>query len=254
MTPLPCGFASLDCETTGTDPATARIVEVAVVRVNADGSASTRRWRINPGVPIPPEATAVHGLTDASVAGCPRFADVATEVFMALNKRVIVGHNVRAYDLPLLAAEFARAGLNWLLADAQVIDTLVLDRARTRHDLGAVVRRWCGREHAEAHGAEADAAAALDVLRAMLAAQPATVAELVAESGGNAATPCGKVLWREDGSAVWGFGKHKGKPLAHDRPYAAWVARDAKDMPADVRALAARGARGEDVRRTPQGA
>lgn len=253
MTPLPCALAALDCETTGTDPATARIVEVAVVRVEADGSSSARAWRVNPGVPVG-DSVAVHGITDAMVADAPPFADVAPEVAAALVGAVIVGHNARAYDVPLLAAEFARAGLTWPLADAQVIDTLALDRARTRHDLGAVVRRWCGREHVGAHGAEADAAASLDVLRAMLAAQPATVAELVAESNGNRATACGKVLWGDDGRAVWGFGKHYGKPLAHDRAYAVWVMRDAKDMPADVRALAARGARGEDVRRAPQGA
>jgi len=244
----PATYASLDTETTGTDPATARIVELCVVRVEADGTAVTRKWRCNPGEPIPAEATAVHHITDADVADCPRFADVAPEVYAALDGAVIVGHNVRAYDLPLLRAAFGRACEPWPCEEAQVIDTLLIDRNRTRHTLDAVVRRWCGREHVGAHGAEADALATLEVLRAM--AGGATVADLVAESDGNRATACGKVLWREDGAAVWGFGKHRGKPLAHDRAYAVWVTRDAKDMPADVRALAGRGARGEDVRRT----
>lgn len=228
-------YAFLDTETTGTDPATARIVELCVVRVSPDGTAATRKWRLNPGEAIPAEAVAVHGITDAMVADCPRFADVAPEIYAALAGAVIVGHNVRAYDLPLLRAHFARACEPWPCEEAEVIDTLLIDRARTRHDLGAVVRRWCGREHVGAHGAEADALATLDAL--------------VAESGGNRATACGRVVWGDDGRALWGFGKVRGKPLNSDPGFARWVARDAKDMPADVRALAARGARGEDVRR-----
>ena len=247
MTLPPATYAFLDAETTGTDPATDRAVEVCVARLVPGCAPVVRTWRINPGLPIPPAATAVHGITDAMVADCPRFADVAPEVFAALDGAVVVGHNARAYDLPLLRASFARACEPWPCEESEVIDTLSIDRARTRHDLASVVRRWCGREHVGAHGAEADALATLEVLRAM--AGDATVADLVAESNGNRATACGKVLWGDDGVAVWGFGKHRGKPLAHDRAYAVWVMRDAKDMPADVRALAARGARGEDVRR-----
>lgn len=246
MTPLPCDLASLDCETTGKDPATARIVELCVVRVSPDGAVVTHKWRLNPGEPIG-EAVAVHGITDAMVADCPRFADVAPEVFAALDGAVIVGHNVRAYDIPLLRAHFARACEPWPCEEAEVIDTLLIDRARTRHDLGAVVRRWCGREHVGAHGAEADALAVLEVLRAM--AGGASVAELVAESDGNRATACGRIVWGDDGRALWAFGeKARGKPLNSDRGFARWVAEKAS-FPADVRALAARGARGEDVRR-----
>lgn len=240
-------FAAVDCETTGTDPERDRIVEVAIVRVYANGDRTTDVWRCNPGVPIG-EATAVHGITDADVANCPPFADVAHEVAAALAGCVVVTFNGRAFDLPLLRAEFLRAGFAWPLADAPAVDVLTLDRELTRHTLAGCVRRWCGREHAGAHGAEADAAATLDVLRAMLAARPMALADLVAMSGGNAATPCGRVVWREDGVAVWGFGKCKGAPLNSDAGFARWVAAK-QDFPADVRALASRAARGEDVRR-----
>ncbi len=244
------GFACLDAETTGTDPAADRIVSLAVVRVAPDGTRSTRSWRLNPGVPIGASATAVHGITDADVADCPRFADVAAEVAAALDGATLVTFNGRAFDLPLLRAEFARCGVEW--TPGPDVDVLRLDRARTRHDLPAVVRRWCGREHTGAHDAEADAVATLDVLRAMLAAQPGTVAELVAESDGNAATPCGKVVWSADGRAVWAFGKHKGQPIGAEPAYARWVLGGT--FSDEVKALAARGARGEDVRRAPQGA
>lgn len=237
-------LAAVDCETTGTDPATARIVEVAVILV-APGAAPLRRvWRCCPGVSIPPDATAVHGITDADVADAPPFARIAWEVEVTLRGATLVTFNGLAFDVPLLQAEFARCGVAW--QPGPVVDVFALDRARTRHDLGAVVRRYLGRDHVGAHGAEADAAATLDVLLAM--AGDASVAELAAESVGNRATADGKVLWADDGRAVWGFGKHRGQPVAHDRGFAGWVAGK-PDFAADVRAFARRGAAGEEVRR-----
>ena len=110
---MPGDFVAVDCETTGTDPERDRIVEVAVVR---DGS--RRAWRVFPGVPIPAEATAVHGIADADVAASPRFADVAHEVAAALAGAIVVTFNGRAFDLPLLRAECERAGFAWPLAAA----------------------------------------------------------------------------------------------------------------------------------------
>lgn len=239
---MPGDFVAVDCETTGTDPATARIVEVAAILV-APGAAPLRRvWRCNPGVPVGDSAS-VHGITDADVADAPPFARIAWEVDVMLKGAVLVTFNGLAFDVPLLAAEFARCGVAW--QHGPVVDVLALDRARTRHDLASVVRRYLGREHVGAHGAEADAAATLDVLLAM--AGDASVDALAAESAGNRATADGKVMWRDDGVAVWGFGKHYGKPLAHDRSYAAWVVGGT--FPEDVKALARRGAKGEEVRR-----
>lgn len=234
-------LAAVDCETTGTDPATARIVEVSVVRRAFRCGLRTFSWRVNPGVPVG-DSAAIHGITDADVASCPPFAAVAPAVRAALDGAVLVTFNGLAFDVPLLAAEFKRAGVAW--HPGPVVDVLALDRNRTRHDLGAVVRRYLGREHVGAHGAEADAAATLDVLLAM--AGDASVAELAAESMGDKATPCGRVRWK-NGVAVWGF-KHVGQPLAFDRGFAGWVA--GKDtFPADVREFARRGAKGEEVRR-----
>mgnify|MGYP003490280401 FL=1 len=117
---------------------------------------------------------------------------------------------------------------------------------------GATLGPWAAYQPAEFPGdyrfaTYAVGAATLDVLRAMLAAQPGTVAELVAESDGNAATPCGKVVWSADGRAVWAFGKHKGQPIGAEPAYARWVLGGT--FSPEVKALAARGARGEDVRR-----
>ena len=247
-------LASLDLETTGTDPATSRVVEVGVVKRYPDGGERVISWRINPGVPIPTDASVIHSITDADVATYPPFADVAEDIAATLAGCDLVGFNLRAFDLPLLRAEFARCGVAWPCDDANVIDAFVIYRERERRDLPAAVRFYCGREHAGAHSAVADARAALDVAFAQVVRYPdlagLDVAALDAASGGRQptwATTDGKVRWGDDGRAVWGFGKLAGKPVASDRGFAAWVLRN--DFAADVKAIVKRVLAGEDVRR-----
>ena len=247
-------LASLDLETTGTDPATSRVVEVGIVKRLPDGGDHVISWRINPSVPIPPDASAIHGVTDADVAPCPPFSDVADDIAATLTGCDLVGFNLRAFDLPLLRAEFARCGVAWPCDDANVIDAFVIYREHERRDLPAAVRHYLGREHVGAHGAVADARATLDVAFAQVARYPdlagLDVAALDAASGGRQptwATTDGKVRWGDDGRAVWGFGKLTGKPVASDRGFASWVLRN--DFAADVKAIVRRALAGEDVRR-----
>ena len=247
-------LASLDLETTGTDPATSRVVEVGIVKRLPDGGDHVISWRINPSVPIPPDASAIHGVTDADVAPCPPFSGVADDIAATLTGCDLVGFNLRAFDLPLLRAEFARCGVAWPCDDANVIDAFVIYREHERRDLPAAVRHYLGREHVGAHGAVADARATLDVAFAQVARYPdlagLDVAALDAASGGRQptwATTDGKVRWGDDGRAVWGFGKLTGKPVASDRGFASWVLRN--DFAADVKAIVRRVLAGEDVRR-----
>jgi DNA polymerase-3 subunit epsilon len=212
------------------------------------------RWIVNPEVPIPAEATRIHGLADVHVECAPLFADVAEHIADALRGCDLVVFNGRAFDLPLLRAEFARCGVAWPCEDAHVIDAFVIYRERERRDLPAAVRFYCGREHVGAHGAVADARAALDVAFAQVDRYPdladLDVAALDAASGGRQptwATADGKVRWGVDGRAVWGFGKLAGKTVASDRGFASWVLRN--DFATDVKAIVARVLNGEDVRR-----
>ena len=141
-------LAVLDTETTGVDPLTDRIVELAVVRLDPDGAARRYRRLVDPGVPIPPAATAVHGIADADVAGRPRFAAIADRLARRLDGCDLAGFNLRRFDLPLLAAEFARAGVAFDPADRAVVDAQQIYHAREPRDLAAAVRFYCGREHA----------------------------------------------------------------------------------------------------------
>lgn len=249
--PLVC----LDIESTGPRPDTDRIVELALVVLRPDGSRTRHRWLVNPGCPIPADATAVHGITDEHVAAAPSFDMIAYEVAEALTDVDLTGYNLRAFDLPLLRAELDRSGFAWPCDGARVVDSFVIFRERERHTLSTAVRRYCGRDLVGAHGAVADAEAALDVLLAQLGTYPDLAAmDLVAldiESGGQRpdwATPCGKVRWGDDGEAVIAFGKHNGRRLADvERGFLAWVMRS--EFPADVKGLVARAMRGERVRR-----
>ena len=226
-------LVSLDLETTGTDPATDRIVEVGLVTRRPDGFTTSTSWRVNPGVPIPADATRVHGITDADVARHPTFAEIANDLARYLRDVDLVGYNLRVLDLPMLRAEFDRCGVAWPCDGARIIDAFVIYRERERRDLAAAVRFYCGREHVGAHGAVADAHAALDVALVQVDRYPDLAAmdldALDAVSGGRRPdwlTSCGRVRLA-DGVAVWGFGgKFEGKPVASDRGFASWVLRN----------------------------
>ena len=247
-------LVSLDLEATGTDPATDRIVEVGIVKRYPDGRDDVFRWLVNPEVQIPAESIRVHGYTNEIARIQPLFADVADDIADALRGCDLVGFNLRAFDLPLLRAEFARCGVAWPCNGARVIDAFAIYRERERRDLSAAVRFYLGREHVGAHGAVADARAALDVALAQVDRYAdlagLDVDALDAASGGRLptwASDDGKVRWGDDGRAVWGFGKNAGKPVASDRGFAAWVLRN--NFAADVKALVARALNGEDVRK-----
>lgn len=235
--PLVC----LDLETTGKSTTEDRVVEIGLVRLDPDGQRTSHRILLHPGRPIPAEASAVHGITDAMVIGAPGFVDVAPDLAVELSGVDLCGYNLRTFDLPVLRAEFGRADVVWPCDGARVVDALVIFRERERHTLESAVRRYLRREHEGAHSAVADAEATLDVLLAQLAEYPdlpRDLRELDLESGGRRpdwATDCGKVRWDDQGDAVLAFGKHAGARLVDQRGFVAWMLRN--DFPADVHAL-----------------
>jgi DNA polymerase-3 subunit epsilon len=238
-----------DLETTGLDPASDRIIEIGCVKLlPAKGAAGPgrelRAWRVNPGRAIPPAATQVHGITDADVATCPTFDALAREVLGFLDGCDLAGFHVENFDMPLLRQEFERVGIDFPAWSPHVVDTRTLFVLREPRGLAAALAFYCGREHVGAHGAEADALAAADVLLAQVARYPdlpATVGALHAAChpvAPDAVDAAGKVRW-VGGEAVLGFGKHTGKPLrllAADMPdYLRWMLN--ADFPADTKRI-----------------
>ncbi len=157
-----------DLETTGLKVSDDRIVELAVVRLDPAGDVTEKVRRFNPGIPIPAEATAVHGITDADVADKPSFAQRARALSDFLAPCDLAGFNVRRFDLPMLLAEFQRAGVEFDPTDRHIIDVQMIFHREEPRDLSAAVRFYLGRELEDAHSALADIRATAAVLGAQL--------------------------------------------------------------------------------------
>ncbi len=149
-------LAFIDLETTGTDVQTDRIVEIGVLKVFPDGRKDARCRRINPGIPIPESATAIHGITDSDVAGEPTFEVVALRLLKFLDGCDLCGFNLKRFDLKLLIAEFNRIGCDFPRDGRSIIDPLEIYHDRERRDLSTAVQFYCGRDHEGAHCASAD--------------------------------------------------------------------------------------------------
>jgi DNA polymerase-3 subunit epsilon len=234
-----------DIESTGLNPRTDRILELAAIRLGPDGGRAERVWLLDPGVPIPLESTAIHGITDEMVAGAPTFADKAREIFDFFRGCDIGGFGLSKLDIPILEEEFSRCGLVFDADGRRLFDALRVFHRREPRDLAAAVRRYCGAEHEDAHGAEADAAAALRVLEGEFAAYPDLPTDPEAfDREFNPRDPfnldrAGRFRW-VDGEATVNFGKKKGRRLrdlaAEDPSFLRWISRS--DFPLDVRAIA----------------
>ena len=179
--PLERPLIVFDTETTGTNPRSDRIVEIACVKIHPDGRREVWVRRFHPGVPIPAGSTAIHGISDADVASEPRFREGAAELAEFLAGCDLAGYNIAGFDLPVLRAEFLRAGVPFDVSDRRLVDAQRIFFSREPRHLAAAARFYCQSEHEGAHGALADAEMTLRVLVGQLeryAELPRSVAQL----------------------------------------------------------------------------
>lgn len=237
-------LVALDPETTGRRVQADRIVEIGTIELLPDGTNQIRTRRLNPGIPIPAEATAVHGITDADVAGEMAFEQIARNLAAYLDGCDLCGFNLWNFDLKLLAAEFKRAGVPFSAAGRHVIDPCRIYHKREPRDLTAALRFYCGMEHEGAHGAEADVLAALLVLDGQVERYgdlPRTIPELHASMDyPDLVDPDGKFVRREDGVIAFAFSDHHGKPVDDvartDPGFLEWMLK--KDFSDEAKAVA----------------
>ena len=207
----------LDLETTGTKVQTDRIVEISLLRLLPDGTNQIKTRRLNPGSPIPAEATAIHGITDADVANEPSFRQIARSLVAQLEGCDLSGYNVWHFDLKILVNEFRRADVPFSVEGRHIIDPCRIFHKREPRDLTAALKFYCRMEHEGAHGAQADVLAALLVLDSQVERYedlPRTIPELHdAMDYPDIVDPDGKFVRREDGVILFNFSEHSGKAV-----------------------------------------
>lgn len=241
--PLVC----FDLETTGTDVSKDRIVQIAMIRVEPDGSRQTLSTLVNPQRPIPPEATAVHGIKDEHVRSAPSFSQLRAEVEEYVHGADLVGYNMVRFDLPLLEAEVRREGGRLDTREARLLDAMVIFKLMERRDLTSAVKFYCDRELEGAHSAEVDALATLDVLDAQvgrydnLPSDVQAIHEFCNQGRDKFVDRTRKFRWTDSGEAAFNFGKHEGRTLAQmvanprDRGYLEWMLE--KDFTEEVKGI-----------------
>ena len=238
-------LAFFDIESTGVVPQRDRIVEIAVVKLYPDGRQQTTVRRLNPGIPIPAGATAIHGISDADVADAPSFADIAEKLFNYLSDCDLAGYNISGFDVPILEAEFKRAGYDFTAVDHKIVDAYNIFCKLYPRTLTAAYKFFCGKELDDAHSAGADTAATLEVLAGEMERHPELpddVNGLAAFSdlaGPDAVDRGRRFKWSGD-EVVVNFGKNAGRTLRdlaeNDPNFLRWILRG--DFADDVKEIA----------------
>ena len=220
-----------DLETTGTSITDDRIVEISYIKIYPDGHEHSDTLRINPGRPIPPEATAVHHITDADVANAPLFAQVAKDLEAVFTDVDIAGFNSNRFDVPLLVEEFLRVGTNIDLSKCRFVDVQTIFHKMEQRTLSAAYLFYCGKELDGAHSADADTRATYEVLKAQLDRYSSLQndIEFLAKFSTQSRNVdfAGRIVYNDKNVEVFNFGKYKGMPvaevLARDSGYYSWI-------------------------------
>ena len=206
-----------DLETTGLNIMTDRIVEIAYLKVHPNGNEESKKLRINPGMPIPAESTAVHHITDEDVKDSPTFKQVAQSIANDFRGCDIAGYNSNNFDVPFLAEEFLRADADFDFANSRFIDVQVVFHKKERRTLEAAYRFYCNKELADAHSANADTHATYEVLKAQLDRYPELQNDVEYLSKftkfNRNVDYAGRIVLNDDGVEIFNFGKHKGSSV-----------------------------------------
>lgn len=222
-----------DLETTGVDITHDRIVEISIIKVMPNGDEIEKTRRINPEMPIPPEATAVHHISDEMVANEPTFRQVAKSLANEMTGCDFAGFNSNRFDVPMLDQEFQRVGVKFDFSKARFVDVQTIFHKKEQRTLTAAYKFYCGAELEGAHGANADTRATLEVLKAQLDHYddlPNDIDALAEFSRQNRNVDfMGRMIYNDQNKEVINFGKYKGKlveeVLRKDQSYYEWIMR-----------------------------
>lgn len=221
-----------DLETTGLNITRDRIIEVSMLKVFPNGKKEVKTRRLNPEMPIPPQSTAIHGITDEDVKDCPTFKQVAKSLAEQLEGCDLAGFNSSRFDVPMLAEEFLRAGVDFDMSKRKFVDVQIIFHKKEQRTLEAAYAFYCNKELDNAHSAESDTIATYEVLKSQLDRYPDLVNDIDMlskeySSFNNNVDFAGRMIFDKDGTEVFNFGKHRGKPVAevlkNEPSYYAWI-------------------------------
>jgi DNA polymerase-3 subunit epsilon len=210
-------LAFIDLETTGVNLAIDRIVEIAIVKISNDGTRLVKRKLINPLIPIPKASSDIHGISNEMVKDAPTFKQVANEFKQFLENCDLAGYNSNRFDLPMLMEEFLRAGLEFNIGDRKLVDVQRIYHMLEPRTLSAALKFYCDKNLDNAHSAEADAAATLDILQAQIEKYTqlgSTVESIIQFIGEEEIVDFARRFIMENGVEIFNFGKHKGRPVS----------------------------------------
>lgn len=221
-------LATFDIESTGANPQQDRIIELAIIVLHPGGLRHVHHFLVNPTIPIPADATAIHGINDEMVKDKPTFKDISGQIVEIIEGCDFAGFNSNQFDIPMLDAELRRAGIEFDFTGKFFVDGAVLFKVFDPRTLTAAVWTYLQKDHEGAHGAMADTEATLEVLFKQVDkhfAEPPTIEELALKSnyGKKRLDLAGKFAYRDDGVEIFTFGQHKGEPCATNKSYLDWM-------------------------------
>ena len=220
-----------DLETTGIDIGTDRIVEISIFKVFPNGNKESKTWLVNPTIPSPYETTLVHGITNEKVANEPTFTQLAAQIYNMIKDSELAGFNSDRFDIPLLAEEMLRAGVDFDMKNRVSVDIQTIFHKMEERTLSAACKFYTGNALENAHSAEADTMATYEILKAQLDRYPDLQNDMKALSEFTTrkknADFAGMIIFDKENQEVFGFGKHKGirveKVLETEPGYYSWI-------------------------------
>lgn len=220
-----------DIESTGLSIAYDRIVELCFIKIYPNGNEESQTLRFNPLIPISPDAFAVTGITNEDVADCPTFKEKAAELAQIFSGCDIAGYNSNSFDVPLLVEEFLRAGVDFDISKAKLVDVQTIFFKKEPRNLTAAYRFYCDKNLEDAHSALADTRATYEVLKAQLERYDDLEGDVNFLSDftkrNDNVDLAGRIVYNEQRQEVFNFGKYRGKPvvevLQRDPGFYAWM-------------------------------
>lgn len=222
-------LAVFDIESTGMNVCRDRIIELSIIKVLPGGNTEKYNYRLNPTIPITPESSLVHGIYDEDIKNEPTFKDVAQEIHKVFQGCDLGGFNHIKFDVPLLVEEFLRVDIDFDLKNRRLIDAQKIFHLMEKRTLSAAYKFYCNKELEDAHAAEADTLATLEVILAQIdryEGQPVidnngkTVGiienniDLLHKLFNNQMVDlAGRIVYNQDGVEVFNFGKHRFRPV-----------------------------------------